>query len=214
MPSYGRTLLRAHARALTGATALGLLVAAPASALDRPVVANNGMIVAGHPLAVQAGLKVLQAGGTACDAFVATASVLSIGMNDMMGPAGSGYALVWEADSQELSSVDYNGVAPLATDPARFEMATKLRGIIAPTVPGSLKGWEAVHERCGTMPWADLWQDAIAYAEEGWPVDVDTSFHIRRLIPEIGIYESWANEFLIDGQAPAVGQVLRRPDLA
>src|SRR5829696_1765148 len=104
----------------------------PAAALDRSVVGKNGMVVAGHPLAVQAGIKVLQAGGTACDAAIATATVLSITMTDMMGPAGSGYALIWEPQKKELSSIDYNGVAPAATDPAKFDMAKKLRGPMAP----------------------------------------------------------------------------------
>src|SRR6187200_3551748 len=175
------------------AALIGLSVfSSQAVALDRSVVGKNGMVVAGHPLAVQAGLNVLQAGGTACDAAIATATVLSIAMTDMMGPAGSGYALIWEPQKKELSSIDYNGVAPAATDPKKFDMAKKLRGPIAPTVPGALKGWEAVHKKCGNRPWAELWTDAIGYAENGWPLDTESNFHIKRHIPEIGINESWA----------------------
>ena len=197
------------------AALIGSMVAfSQAVALDRSVVGKNGMVVAGHPLAVQAGLKVLQAGGTACDAAVATSTVLSITMTDMMGPAGSGYALIWEPQKKELSSIDYNGVAPAATDPKKFDMAKKLRGPLAPTVPGALKGWEAVHQKCGNRPWADLWQDAIAYAETGWPLDTESNFHIKRHIPEIGINESWAKEFLVNNDAPGPGHVLRRQDLA
>ena len=160
-------------RALSGVAALatGALITSTAYALDRSVVGMNGMVVAGHPLAAQAGIKVLQAGGTACDAAVAAAAVLSITMTDMMGPAGSGYALLWDAQKKELSSIDYNGVAPAATDPKKFDMAKKLRGAMAPTVPGALKGWEAIHKKCGNRQWAELWQDAINYAENGWPVD-------------------------------------------
>src|SRR5829696_9043937 len=114
------------------AIAASVLIGSSAFALDRSVIATNGMVVAGHPLAAQAGLKVLQAGGTACDAAVATATVLSITLTDMMGPAGSGYALLWDPQKKELSSIDYNGVAPAATDPAKFDMAKKLRGPMAP----------------------------------------------------------------------------------
>ena len=103
-------------------------------------------------------------------------------MTDMMGPAGSGYALIWEPQKKELSSIDYNGVAPAATDPKKFDMAKKLRGPMAPTVPGALKGWEAVHKKCGNRPWAELWQDAIGYAENGWPLDTESNFHIKRHI--------------------------------
>jgi gamma-glutamyltranspeptidase/glutathione hydrolase len=201
---------------LSGAAALSatVLLSSSVYSLDRSVVGINGMVVAGHPLAAQAGLKVLQAGGTACDAAVATATVLSITMTDMMGPAGSGYALLWDAQKKELSAIDYNGVAPAATDPKQYDMAKKLRGPMAPTVPGALKGWEEVHKKCGTKPWAELWQDAINYAENGWPVDTESNLHIKRHIPEIGIFESWAKEFLVNNDAPGAGSILKRKDLA
>ncbi len=206
-----RNMLSVHCTAALAALTISF---SPAAALDRSVVGKNGMVVAGHPLAVQAGLKVLQAGGTACDAAIATATVLSIAMTDMMGPAGSGYALLWEPQKKELSSIDYNGVAPAATDPKKFDMAKKLRGPMAPTVPGALKGWEAVHKKCGNRPWAELWTDAIGYAENGWPLDTESNFHIKRHIPEIGINESWAKEFLVNNDAPGPGYMLKRPDLA
>ena len=201
---------------LSGALALaaGTLVVSTAQALDRSVVGANGMVVAGHPLAAQAGIRVLQAGGTACDAAVAVSTVLSITMTDMMGPAGSGYALLWDAQRKELSSIDYNGVAPAATNPKTFDMAKKLRGAMAPTVPGALRGWEAVHKKCGNRPWADLWQDAVRYAENGWPLDFESNFHIKRHISELGIYDSWAKEFLVNNDAPGPGYMLRRKDLA
>jgi len=209
-PSLHRRMLLSGAAALSVAT----LMATTALALDRSVVGTNGMVVAGHPLAAQAGLRVLQAGGTACDAAVATATVLSITMTDMMGPAGSGYALLWDGQKKELSAIDYNGVAPAATDPAKFDMAKKLRGAMAPTVPGALKGWEEVHKKCGSKPWAELWQDAIRYAENGWPLDYESAFHIKRHISELGINETWTKEFLVNNDAPRPGYMLKRKDLA
>ena len=91
-------------------------------------------------------------------------------------------------------------------------MAKKLRGAMAPTVPGALKGWEAVHKKCGNRPWAELWQDAIGYAENGWPLDFESNFHIKRHIAEIGINESWAKEFLVNNDAPGAGYMLKRPE--
>ncbi len=193
---------------------LALLVASGALALDKPIMGTKGMIAAGHPLAVQAGLRVLAGGGNACDAAIATATVLSVMMTDMMGPAGSGYALLWDAGKKELAAVDYNGVAPRATDPKLFDMEKKRRGILAPTVPGSLKGWEAIHKKCGTKPWGDLWQDAIDYAENGRALDQDSAFHIRRHVPELGIYEPWAKEFLVNGQPLPEGAIHVRKALA
>lgn len=204
-----RSVVPAAAGLLFG---LGLTSAAPA--LDRSVVGHNGMIAAGHPLAVQSGLKVLRAGGSACDAAVAVSATLSIAMTDMMGPLGSGYALLWNNTKKELSAIDFNGVAPLATDPQLFDMEKKRRGILAVTVPGALKGWHEIHKKCGTKPWADLWQDAIQYAL-GRPLDEESAFHIRRHVQELGIYESWAKEFLGPENRPLpAGTIHKRPTVA
>jgi gamma-glutamyltranspeptidase/glutathione hydrolase len=208
------TRLRWLGRNTILALAAGALITPSAFALDRPVVGANGLVVAGHPLAASAGLKVLQAGGTACDAAVAAASVLSIAMTDMMGPAGSGYALLWDAQKKEITAIDYNGVAPAAADPKKYDMSKKLRGVLAPTVPGTLKGWEEIHKKCGNKPWAELWQDAINYADNGWAIDPESNFHIKRHIPELSIYETWVKEFLVNNDAPGAGYVLKRKDLA
>ena len=197
-----------------GVAAVSLLLAGNAGALDRAVVAHNGMVVAGHPLAVQSGIRALRAGGTACDAAIATAATLSVMMPDMMGPAGAGFALLWDAKSQKLSAIDYDGVAPKATNVAQYTLDKKLRGFWAPTVPASLKGWEAVHKKCGKLKWADLWTDAIGYAENGRPLDSDSAFHIKRHIPELGIYEGWSKEFLVNGEALPPGGLQVRKDLA
>ena len=216
----GFHMLRSHMtmrtclRRMVSAAALAAVLGASALAVDRPVSGRNGIISAGHPLAVMAGMRVLASGGNACDAAIATSTVLSIAMTDMMGPLGSGYALLWDADREELTAVDYNGVAPRKTDRELYDMASKRRGILAPTVPGALKGWEAIHERCGTKPWADLWQDAIDLAENGNPLDLDSADTIRRFAAELRSYPTWANEFLIDGRPPPAGYLLERPDVA
>lgn len=191
-----------------------LFIAGNAGAIDRTVVARHGMVVAGHPLAVESGIRALRAGGTACDAAVATAATLSVMMPDMMGPAGSGFALLWDNQKKDLSAIDYNGVAPLATDASKYSLDKKLRGFWAPTVPANLKGWEAVHKKCGKLQWASLWTDAIEYAQNGRPMDFDSSFHTKRHITELGIYDGWNKEFLVNGEAPPPGALLVRKDLA
>src|SRR5699024_11277662 len=88
----------------------------------------------------------------------------------MWGSFGSCYALLHLADEDDkVLAIDYNGVAPLATDPALFtSQEDKRRGILAPTVPGAITGWHAVHDKCGVLSWADLWEDAILHAGNGW----------------------------------------------
>ncbi len=211
------TAVAQHRRSLLiGALAASVSLTFPitSTAIDRSIVAHNGMVVAGHPLAVESGIRALRAGGTACDAAIATAATLSVMMPDMMGPAGAGFALLWDAKSKQLSAIDYDGVAPKATNAAQYTLDKKLRGFWAATVPASLKGWEAVHKKCGKLKWADLWTDAIGYAENGRPLDFDSAFHIRRHIPELGIYEGWSKEFLVNGEALPQGALQVRKDLA
>ena len=206
--------MQAGLKRAVSAAVLAAAFTASVPAANKPVTGRNGIVSAGHPLAVMAGMKVLASGGNACDAAIATSTVLSIAMTDMMGPLGSGYALVWDADSDELTALDYNGVAPAKTDPKLYDMAKKRRGILAPTVPGALMGWEAIHEKCGSKPWAELWQDAINLAAEGNPLDLDSAATIHRFEPELRSYSTWADEFLVDGQPPQPGYLLKRPDVA
>src|SRR2546426_7355758 len=88
-----------------------LFLAGNADAIDRTVVAKHGMVVAGHPLAVESGLRALRAGGTACDAAASTPATLGGMMPDMIGPAGSGLALLLGNQKKKLSAIRFNGVA-------------------------------------------------------------------------------------------------------
>src|SRR5690606_17879990 len=120
-----RTILqRRMSSALTaGVLSVGAFTVVPAFALDQAVVTPKAMIVAGQPLAAEPGLKILRAGGAACQACVATAATLSLNQTDMMGPRASGFALVYtpSGEDQDARAIDYSGVAPAATDPAKFK---------------------------------------------------------------------------------------------
>jgi gamma-glutamyltranspeptidase/glutathione hydrolase len=203
-------------RATLGLAALGAcaVLTTPTTALDRSVVGRSAMISAGHPAAVMAGLKVLDAGGNACDAAVAASAALSVTMVDMMGPLGSGYAVIWNAGTKDISAIDFNGVAPGKTDPTLYTMEKKRRGILAPTVPGALMGWEAVHKKCGSKPWAELWQEAIDLAENGRPVDPESATIFKRFMPELGNSPTWAREFTVNGQPLPEGYLHKRSEVA
>lgn len=177
-------------------------------------MSTNGMVVAAHPLSVQAGLDILKQGGNAVDAAVAVAAANTVVISDMISPAGSGYAVVYDAKRHEVKVCDFNGEAPAAANPKDFTPQDKMRGFKAATVPGNLAGWDALLKRFGTMSFAQVLAPAINLAEKGVPVDVDTSFHINRYIPELSIYPTWVNVFLKDGKGPKPGELLRMPDLA
>ena len=186
----------------------------------------QGAVTAGHPLAAQAGLRLLMAGGNAVDAAVATAAALSVVMPDMNGPLGYGYALIAMAGEAAPAALDMNGTAPRGLDPKDFAAAVGpisgarartgpiVRGPRSCLVPGNLRGWEAMLQRYGRTPMAEVLRPAIEYAEHGRPLDAEGAGHIKRHIGELGAFRSWADVFLRNGQAPAPGDRLVMPQLA
>jgi gamma-glutamyltranspeptidase / glutathione hydrolase len=159
------------------------------------------------------------------DAAVATAAALSVVMPDMIGPLGYGFALIAMADAPAPVVCDMNGVAPRAVDAKAFADAVRgaapgvrartgpiVRGPRSSTVPGPLRGWEAMLQRHGRRTLAAVLQPAIDYAEHGRPLDPEGAGHIRRHVAELGSVPSWADVFLVGGEAPAAGHrlVMRR----
>ncbi len=148
---------------------------APGAKIGRsPVLATQGMVATSQPLAAAAGLRVLQEGGNAIDAAIATAAVLNVVEPMMCGIGGDLFALVYHAESEKLYGLNATGRA------GSLSAAAKLReqglthmpssGIISVTVPGALDGWEQLRSRFGTRPLAELLGPAIYDAEEGFPV--------------------------------------------
>ena len=170
-------------------------------------------------------MRVLQEGGNAVDAAVATAAALSVVMPDMIGPLGYGFALIAMADAPAPVVCDMNGVAPRAVDRKAFADAVRgpvpgarartgpiVRGPRSSTVPGNLRGWEAMLQRHGRRTLAAVLQPAVEYAEQGRPLDPEGAGHIKRHVGELGSVPSWAEVFLVDGVAPPAGHrlVMRR----
>jgi gamma-glutamyltranspeptidase/glutathione hydrolase len=222
----GSRVRRAGLAAVAAALLLTLAIASAPSA-HQTIFAPNGAVTAGHPLAAQAGLRILLQGGNAIDAAIATAATLTVVMPDMTGPLGSGYAVIYLARSGETVVVDMNGVAPRAASGEKLAAAMKqagmsqrvrsgpmVRGPLSATVPGNLRGWEAMLDRYGKLSFKEVLQPAIEYAEKGRPLDIEGAFHIRRYIPEIGIYPTWAQAFLVNGNPPPPGHRIVLKDLA
>ena len=155
------------------ALTLGLVRAANAQTIGR-----NGMVATHHPLASQAGLRILEQGGNAVDAAIASAAVLAVANPFMCGLGGvGGYALVYDARSGKTEALDFVGDAPRAATLDQFRgdrlwdfSKAATDGYLAPLVPGILAGWAALHDRYGTMSWAQILAPAIDYAENGFPV--------------------------------------------
>ena len=140
----------------------------------RQVFARN-VVSTSHPLAAQAGLRILQQGGNAVDAAVATAAVMTLVEPVSNGLGSDAFCILW--DGKGLHGLNASGPAPKAWTPEYFkakygaDAATPpMRGIDSVTVPGAVRGWAALSERFGKLPFADLMAPAIDIAERGYLV--------------------------------------------
>jgi len=183
------------------------------------VMANRGMVATSQPLAAQAGLRILQEGGNAVDAAVATAAVLNVVEPMSTGVGGDAFALVYLAKERRVRALNASGRAPAAATPER--VATLCRGGRIPstgplsvTVPGTVHGWEALLREHGTMSLAQVLAPAIRYAREGFPVSEVIGRSWAQASDKLRRDEGAAATYLIDGKAPRIGQLFRQPDLA
>jgi gamma-glutamyltranspeptidase/glutathione hydrolase len=184
-----------------------------------PVFARN-VVSTSHPLAAQAGLRMLQQGGNAVDAAIATAAAMTIVEPCSNGLGSDAFCILW--DGKELHGLNASGCAPQGWTPeyfaAKYPGAAKLpkRGWDTVTVPGAVAGWVALHERFGRLPFADLMQPAIEIAERGYavPVIVQQKWANAASLPEITSQPGWSEAFMPHGRAPNVGERFAFPDAA
>jgi gamma-glutamyltranspeptidase/glutathione hydrolase len=145
-----------------------------ASAGRSVVLARNGMVAASQPLAAQAGLRILQRGGNAVDAAVATAAALAVVEPMMTGPGGDMFALAWMAKSKKLVGLNGSGFSPEAATMDFFKKrgmeSMPATGAMAVSIPCAVDGWATLLEAHGTMSLAEVLAPAIEYAEQGYPV--------------------------------------------
>lgn len=185
----------------------------PAS--NRPVAMGvNGMVASAHPLASQAGVRVMMEGGNAFDAAVSTAATLNVVEPFMSGAGGIGLALVYVAGENRVRALNFSGRAPLAADPEKFKAADKERGIMSAMVPGNVAGWLTLHETYGALEREQLFQPAIGYAEAGVPVTHFNSRQMAASVERLAPYPSGRIILDAQGNAPKPGTRLAMPRLA
>ena len=184
-----------------------------------PVFARN-MVSTSHPLAVQAGLRVMQQGGNAVDAAVAAAAVMTIVEPCSNGLGSDAFCILW--DGQQLHGLNASGRAPSAWTPEYFRRKygaqpnLPKRGWDAVTVPGAVSAWVALSERFGKLPFADLLASAIEIAERGYavPVVVQQKWGFAAELAEITSQPGFAQAFMPHGRAPRVGERFAFPEAA
>lgn len=179
------------------------------------VTSERGVVSAGHPLAVSAGLNALARGGNAVDATVAAAFVAFVAEPNNAGIAGYGHLSAFVDGG--FVTVDHGPRVPLAATPDMFTPvgpepegydwpdvagAANALGYLAPAVPGAVAGLHAIHSSAGRLPWATLLEDAVAVAEEGLEVTWSLLLLLAAHVEEIRARPALAAMLLPEGRLP------------
>jgi gamma-glutamyltranspeptidase / glutathione hydrolase len=181
--------------------------------------ALSGMVVADSELATRAGTEILNRGGNAVDAAIATAFALAVVDQASSGLGGGGFMVIYDAKDHRAHALDFRETAPEA---ARTELYVKggkpvsslsLTGALAVAVPGEVAGLMEAMKRFGTMPPQVLIAPAIRYASEGFPLDAALRFAIERQRSTMKRFPDLARVFLAKDEVPAEGELIRQPEL-
>ena len=184
---------------------------------NRPDVRGQiGAVSAGHPLAAQAGLRVLQDGGNATDAIIAMAGVLAVVRPHMNGIGGDAFGIFYNGETGEVTALNASGRSGALATPEFFAVAELDRipsiGPLSVSVPGAVAGWIDAHDRYGSMNFAELLSTGIDYARNGFAV----STRLAQDFQEQGqnLNDAGTDLYLPNSNPPKVGSLLRNPQLA
>ena len=190
----------------------------PYTSTRLPVFARN-VVSTSHPLAAQAGLRILWQGGNAVDAAIAAAAALTITEPVSNGLGSDAFCILW--DGQQLHGLNASGSAPQAWTPGYFQSkygasatTPPKRGMDSVTIPGAVSAWVALSERFGKLPFEDLLQPAIEIAERGYLLPVVVQQKWEAATPELQSLPGFAQSFLPWGRAPKVGELFKFPAAA
>jgi gamma-glutamyltranspeptidase/glutathione hydrolase len=186
-----------------------------------PVFARN-VATTSHPLASQAGLKMMQLGGNAVDASIAMAAMLMVVEPVSNGLGSDMFAIIW--DGQQLHGLNASGVSPQSWNPDYFKnkygeegngLAKRpKRGWDSVTVPGAIAGWMTLHEKFGSLSFETILQPAIEIAERGHAVAPIVAHKWAAAIPELHTGPGFKEFFMPNGRAPNVGEIFKAPEMA
>jgi gamma-glutamyltranspeptidase len=181
----------------------------------RPVIIGaRGAVAANHPLAAQAGLLALRAGGNAVDAAVATAMTLAVVEPMMSGLGGDGFYHVYDQATRRAVVFNGTGPAPAAATPERYAGRIPRTGPLSVSVPGTVAGLGAMHRSLGRLPWRDLFAEAITFARDGFGATQAYSHFAEEYRSTLMADPRSAAIFLAGGEPPPLGALIVQIDLA
>lgn len=201
-----------------------------------PVLAQHGMAATAQPLASQVAVDILKKGGSAVDAAIAANAVLGLVEPVSNGIGGDLFAIVWDPKTKRLYGYNGSGRSPKGRD--LQTLMTEIQAVAAKTgepykphipafgslpitVPGTVDGWFALHQKFGKLPVSDDLAPAIAYARDGFPVTQLIALYWRGNMASFERRKAMIEEldnaratYLVHGHPPAEGEIFRNPDLA
>ena len=182
------------------------------------VIATNGMAATSHPLATQTAISILKAGGNAIDAAIAANAVLGLVEPTGCGIGGDLFAIVWSADDKKLYGLNSSGPAPknISIDKLKAKGITIIPpyGPLPVTVPGAVAGWNALHSKFGSLNFELLFNDAINYAENGFPVTELIAYYLNRSSEVFKDYPNFKKIWMPNGKTPLKGEIFKNKLLA
>ncbi len=182
------------------------------------VIAQNGMACTSQPLATQAALDILKAGGNAIDAAIAANAVLGLVEPTGNGMGGDLFAIIWDAKTKQLYGLNASGRSPydLKLDYFKENGYEKIPsyGPLPVSVPGCVDGWFELHNKFGSLPMKEVLNPAINYAENGFPLTELIAYYWGRSTSFLKKYPGFEEIYMPNGSAPKKGEIFKNPFLA
>ncbi len=182
------------------------------------VIAQNGMAATSHPLATQAALDILKAGGSAVDAAIAANAVLGLMEPTGCGIGGDLFAIIWDADSQRLHGLNASGRSPKGLTKQYYldngYEYIPSSGALSVSVPGTVDGWFEMHNKFGKLDMEAILRPAIDYSRKGFPVTELIAHELDRSVGRLAHFPNFRETYMPEGRMPAKGEIFRNPYLA
>jgi gamma-glutamyltranspeptidase/glutathione hydrolase len=188
---------------------------ADAQLVERPLItARHAVVTSDEPLASMAGMRILQEGGNAFDAAVATAVAVGVLDPRMSSIGGNGFATIYVGKTHEVRALDFYGSAPQRATASLYQGKDYSHGFLSAPVPSCLKGYEALHRAYGKLPWARVLQPAIELAEDGFVIRQGLINDMKEYQKVLQEFPSTTKVLQPNGRWPVAGEIFRQPDLA
>ena len=184
------------------------------------VISRHGIVATSQTLASAAGVKILEAGGSAVDAAIAANATLGLMEPNSNGIGGDLFAIVYDAKTKKLYGLNSSGWSPAGLTieflKSKSNFTMPMMGIHSVTVPGAVAGWDALHSKFGRLPLSRLLQPAIHYARQGFPVTelIAENWNSIMAKPSLTTHGNATKLYLSSGKGPVPGDLFRNPDLA